>query len=288
MNRLLGFIILLFFSSASIAQNRPLQNVRRNIVTSRYECIDGKKGTKYRAVHQEILDSLSRAHTILEWDFETGDVYNYVWHIFTGNQITTTCTFRDKMLRTIQNFSYGPDSLLQIETIMKVTPGDTAHYATLYYSYAGKNPVQVEAKNFKGQRICRTKSTFDHNGTELTRRVKAKSGYIPLDSISNLTCIPTYDSIGRKVSETRTTKFFGGKQTTKYFTYGYDDKNLLTSFAEINAVGKQMYRVANEYNSKGKLKFISRYNADDVLVDYCAIRYELYPTRDRRNRIIEY
>lgn len=281
--------MLVILSVAVLAQNRPQQNIRRNVVTSRYEVIDGAKTAKYRVVHQEILDSLNRKHTILEWDFNTGQVYAYVWHVFTGMQITQTCTFRDTLLRVRQDFTYNADSLLANETIYRVTPGDTAYYANLTYTYQGKNPVQVEAKNLQGKRIWRTKSVFDIHGTEIKRTVKAKKGFFPLDSIISMVCTPSYDSLGRVIANSSTTKYFTGKQRVTHFKYTYNDKGLLNSITELNGNGIVLYRIENAYTPNGKLKFISRFNSQDVLVDYRAIRYELYPTNDRRrNRIIEY
>ena len=78
---LVVLLLVLFLVNAE-AQNRPPQNVRRVIVTSRYEVKDGKRTINSRAIKQEIKDSLDRVHTILFRDYETLGVYRYIWHYY--------------------------------------------------------------------------------------------------------------------------------------------------------------------------------------------------------------
>lgn len=270
------------------AQNRPLQNVRRVIVTSRYEIKDGKRTINSRAIKQEIKDSLDRVHTILFRDYETQGVYRYIWHSYEGKQIVRTDEFASEKLFRYSLFTYTPDSLVATQKVYLVNPGDTVHYVTLSFKYQNRLPIQVDAHNSKGKRVYRTKSVYDNYGTEILRQVKVSKGYIPVDSIVNLSCKPTYDTLGRKVAETITKTFADGRKEAKSFKYEYNKKNLRSAVEEFDSAGKLLSRTTLEYNDKGMLKFISVYNSEGQLIDYQALRYELYPSLDRRKQIIEY
>ncbi len=270
-------------------QNRPPQNVRRVAVTSRYEIQDGKRTINSRAIKQEIKDSLDRLHTILYRDYETQVVYRHIWHTFEGKQIVRTDEFANEKLFRFSLFTYTPDSLVATQKVYMVSPGDTVHYVTLTFKYQNRLPVQVEARNSKGKRVYSTQSVYDAQGTELTRRVKAQKGYVPIDSIMSKTCVPVYNPQNQKISETITLLYSDGRKQVNQFRYEYNSKGLLSVVEELSAEGNLITRKTLEYNEKNMLKFISLYNSDGVLIDYQAIRYELYPTLDRtRSRIIEY
>lgn len=270
------------------AQNRPLQNVRRVIVTSRYEIKDGKRTINSRAIKQEIKDSLDRVHTILFRDYETQGVYRYIWHTYEGEQIVRTDEFANEKLFRYSLFTYTPDSLVATQKVYLVNPGDTVHYVTLSFKYQNRLLIQVDAHNSKGKRVYRTKSVYDNYGTEILRQVKVSKVYIPVDSIVNLSCKPTYDTLGRKVAETITKTFADGRKEAKSFKYEYNKKNLRSAVEEFDSAGKLLSRTTLEYNDKGMLKFISVFNSEGQLIDYQALRYELYPSLDRRKQIIEY
>ncbi len=281
-------LILQLATLCTIAQNRPPQNVRRVIVTSKYEFVNGKRTVNSRAIKQEIKDSLDRVHTILYRDYETQLISRHIWHTFEGKQIVRTDEFANEKLFRFSLFSYTPDSLISRQEVFMATPADTNHYATLIYKYQNRLPVKVKALNGKGKQIYVTKSKFDANGTEIERKVIAKNGFSPIDSVMNLICKPAYDSLNRKVAESWTKTYFDGKKETKQYRYQYNPKGLLTIIEELSADGSPITRKTLEYNEKNMLKFISLYNAEGTLIDYQAIRYELYPTLNRHNRIIEY
>lgn len=282
-------VVLLMVSLMNAeAQNRPPQNVRRVIVTSRYEIQDGKRTVNSRAIKQEIKDSLDRVHTILFREYETQRVYRYIWHTYEGRQIVRTDEFDNEKLFRYSLFTYTPDSLIATQKVYMVNTGDTLHYVTLTFKYQNRLPIQVDATNSKGKRVYRTKSVFDTYGTEIQRQVKASKGYVPVDSIMSIICKPVYDSLGRKVAETITKTYSDGRKVVKSFRYEYNKKNLRSAVEELDQSGNLITRTTLEYNDKGMLKFISVFNSEEKLIDYQALRYELYPSRDRRQQIIEY
>lgn len=283
------FSVIFLLPNFLLAQNRPPQTIRRVMVTSKYEVVDGKRTTKSMAIKQEIKDSLDRIHTILNRDFTTQQVISHTWHTFDGKQIVRTDEFFAEKLKYFRLFTYTPDSLIDTETIYMVNPGDTLFSVKLKYKYnAQRKSIQIDAADIKGKQVYRSKSVYDPKGTEIKRTVKVKKGYSPLDSIVALANIPVYDSLGRFAAEVITRKYINGITKTESFRYGYDKKGLLSKIETLDKNGNLITRKTLEYNDKGMLKFISVYNAQNELVEYCANRYELYPTRDRRNQIIEY
>ncbi|HNV51645.1 MAG TPA: hypothetical protein PKM28_02030 [Tenuifilaceae bacterium] len=287
-NASLSILVTILFFNSLFAQNRPLQDIRRVIVTSQYEVKDGQRTAKSMAVKQEIKDSLDRVHTILNRDYTTQRITSHTWHAFKGKQIVRTDEFVKEQLRYYKIFTYTSDSLIDTETIYLVSPGDTVLYVNLKYKYKNSKPVQVNAVDFKGKSAYTSKSVFDSKGTEISRKVKVKKTFAPIDSVIERTVSPVYDSVGRISSETIKVKLVGGKGLTQKFSYGYNKLGLLTSIEEFDEGGKLLYKKTMDYNDKRMLKFISVYNANNELTEYYAKRYELYPTRDRRNQIIEY
>lgn len=287
-NASLSILVIVLFFNSLFAQNRPLQDIRRVIVTSKYEIKDGKRTGVSMAVRQEIKDSMDRVHTILIRDYTTQRITSHTWHTFIGKQVVRTDEFVNEKLMYYKLFTYTSDSLIDTETIYMVSPNDTALYVKLKYKYKNRKPVQVNAVDSKGKSAYSTKSVFDINGTEITRKVKVKKTFAPIDSVIERAVSPVYDSVGRISSETIKVKLVGGKGVTQKFNYGYNKLGLLTNIEEFDEKGNLMYKKTLEYNDKKMLKFISVYNANNGLIEYYAKRYELYPTRDRRNQIIEY
>lgn len=284
----LVIVALILLPNFLVAQNRPLQTIRRVIVTSKYEIKDGQRTGKSMAIKQEIKDSLDRVHTILNRDYATQKVISHTWNTFIGKQVVRTDEFVNEQLKYFKLLTYTSDSLIDTETIYIVNPGDTAFYVKLKYKYKNKKPMQIDALDLKGKKAYTSKYVYDINGTELKRTVKTKKTFAPLDSIVDRTVLVQYDSIARVTSETIKLKHFGGQTQTKKFNYSYNKKGLLASVEELDMNGGLLYKKALEYNEKQMLKFISVYNANNILIEYYAKRYELYPTRDRRNQIIEY
>lgn len=282
------FAAVILLPNFLIAQNRPPQDIRRVTVTNQYEIKDGQRTGKSMAINQEIKDSLDRVHTILNRDYTTQRVTSHTWNTFDGKKFVRTDEFVNEQLKYFKLFTYTSDSLIDTQTIYLVNPGDTSFYVKLKYKYKNKKPVQIDAVDIKGKKAYTSKSVYDVNGTEIKRTVKTKKTFAPLDSIVDRTVIVQYDSIARVASETIKIKYLGGKAETKKFSYGYNKKGLLSSIEEFDLNGNLLYKKVLEYNEKRILKFISVYNANNFLIEYYAKRYELYPTRNRRNQIIEY
>lgn len=271
------------------AQNRTPQGIRRVMVTSKYEVVNGKRTTKSTVIKQEIKDSLDRMHTILNRDYNTQNIISHIWHTFNGKQIVRTDEFFAEKLKYFRLFTYTSDSLLDTETIYKVSPGDTSFNVKIKYKFnLQRKPIQIDAVDINGKLAYKSKFVYDTKGTEIKRTVKFKKEYAPLDSIITLINTPVYDSIGRITAEVITRKYVNGVSKTESFRYGYDKKGLLSRIETLDNKGNLITKKTLEYNDKGKLKFISVYDSQNVLVEYYANRYELYPTRDRRNQIIEY
>lgn len=276
------------FPKFLLAQSRPLQDIRRVIVTSQYEINNGQRTAKSMAVKQEIKDSLGRIHTILNRDYTTQRITSHTWHTFNGKQILRTDEFVNEKLKYYKLYSYTADSLVDTESIYMVNPTDTVLYIKLKYKYKSKKPIQIDAVDLNGKKAYTAKLVFDGNGTEISRKVKTKKTFAPIDSIIERSVSPVYDSLGRIKAETIKIKFFNGKSTVTQFSYGYNKAGLISLIEEFEPNGTLKYRKKLEYNDKGMQKFISVYNANNELTEYYAKRYELYPTRDRRNQIIEY
>jgi hypothetical protein len=240
------------------------------------------------AVKQEIKDSLDRVHTILNRDYTSQRIISHTWHTFNGKQVVRTDEFLNEHLKYYKLFTYTSDSLIDTETIYMVSSVDTALYVKLKYKYKNRKPIQVDAFDLKGKSAYSSKSVFDSNGAEVSRKVKVKKNFVPIDSIIERTVLPIYDSVGRVSSETIKIKLVGGKIQFQKFNYGYNKLGLLTTIEETDDKGNILYKKTLEYNDKQMLKFISVYNSSNELTEYYAKRYELYPTRDRRNQIIEY
>ncbi len=283
------FLAIVLSSNYLLAQNRPPQDVRRVIVTSKYEIKNGQRTSKSMAVKQEIKDSLDRVHTILNRDYTTQRVVSHTWHTFNGKQIVRTDEFANEKLKYYKLFTYNADSTIATESIYMVNPTDTALYIKLTYKYNNfRKPIQINATDLKGKKAFQSKSVYDAKGTEVKRTVRVKKNYAPLDSVISLVNVPVYDSVGRISAEVITRKFSNGKTLTESFRYGYDKAGLLSSVETLDGTGKTLTKKTLEYNNKGMLKFISVFDSNNTLVEYYANRYELYPTRDRRNQIIEY
>lgn len=288
-NFLVLFTAIFLFSNYVLAQNRTLQQIRRIIVTNKYEIVDGKHTDIGMAIKQEIKDSMGRVHTIFNRDYATQRVTSHTWHTFNGMQVIRTDEFVNEKLMYYRLFTYNTDSSIATETIYRVNPTDTTLYVTIAYKNNNfRKPIQIDAVDSKGKKAFQSKFVYDSKGTEIKRTVKIKNGYVPLDSVLSLKNTPVYDSLGRIFSEDIIRKYHNGKKETERFKYGYDKVGLLSSIEMLDKDGKLILRKKLEYNNKKMLKFISVFNANNNLIEYYVKRYELYPTRDRRNQIIEY
>lgn len=275
---------------AGQSQSRPKQDIRRVIVTSEYTVRDGKRLPQNFAVKQELKDSLGRIHTIIFRDKATREIVSYVWITYNGMQKVKEEEFRDGKMYRFRTYSYTSDTLIDKERVFMVEPGDTALYVTLNYRYDSHgNPVEIKAFNGRGRRVYRAKSVFDANGLELSRKVKVRHHFTPVDSVISFVCKPQYDSLGRVITKEVAKTFANGKRVRFSVRYSYNPKNgLLIGEERFDTDGKLLYRKKFDYNAKGILKFISVFNDQGELVRYFAKRYELYRNSNRRQRIVEY
>lgn len=271
------------------AQQRPQQNVRRVTVTSRYVFVNGKKTDKYQPIYQEMFDSLGRLHTEIEYDFIDQYPHRYILHSYKGKQRIKTETFKDNKLLTVESFTYDNDSYLIQKTLKKVNQSDTAIYILNYKYDFNKKPVEITAKTADGSVAYVSKSTFDNKGKELTRKVKVKKNFYPQDSILKLTCIPSYDSLGRLISERLTIDKVGKTNVIRGFKYSYDKENNQVLVVELDANGKQIHREEKGFQPrKNRISWIKYFDANDILVKMTGTRYDFYPTNDTRIRETDY
>ena len=291
-SRLKGFLLWIFLLSVffSYSQNRPPQDIRKVTVTLRYVLENGKKTENYWAVYQEIYDSLGRLHTEIEYDFNDHYPHNYTWHYFAEKQKVKTDFFRNEKLAEIHTYSYNADSLLIKNTIQRVTARDTSVYLVISFKYNDmKKPVLTEALTGKGKLAYRSSSKFDLSGTEISRKVKVKAGFSPLDSLTRIIRIPFYDSLNRLVSEKITITDLFKNKTTTVITYSYNKKGDLSEIIRKDINGNLISREERLYQElRNRLGQIKYYDQNNVLVKHLVKRYEIYKTKDRRERIIDY
>ncbi|RPH32368.1 MAG: hypothetical protein EHM93_09400 [Bacteroidales bacterium] len=287
---LVTILCLLFISSAISAQNRTPQDIRRVTVTFQYAVEKGKRTDMVYPIYQEIFDSLGRCHTEIEWSLTDHYPHNYYWNSFKGKQKVISEFYLNEKLNTIEEFTYNKDSLLAMRVVKKVSPTDTTISLTFIYKYdSNRNPIEISAKSRDGKTAYVSKSTFNIKGKELTRKVKIKKNFSPQDSIVNLVSVPVYDSIGRLAREQLTIKKFDKTTVIRTINYSYDRNNNQIGVLVLNEKGKQVSREVREYQySRNRLSLINHYDSNDVLVKFNTKRYEIYRTKDRKVREIEY
>lgn len=284
------FLFLVLNTYNSFSQKRPPQDVRRVTVTVRYILKDGKNTGQSKAVYQEIYDSLGRLHTEIEYDFKDNYPHFYRWHTFKGRQIARTEYFENEKLQKVRYFTYNRDSLVIQEIIKKVKPGDTSLYLTLNYKYNQlKKPIQIEAKTATGKTAYKTKSTFDSKGTELSRAVSYKNGFIPLDSIIKLTNKPQYDSIGRLISNIETCQKINTPLLIKKYKYTYDKRNNIIGITIFDRNDKQISREERiMHDTKNRISQLKIFDSNDKISAWYGKRYEIYRNKNRRIYEIDY
>lgn len=285
-----SFLFLLIFSYLSTAQNRQSLDIRRVTVTNRFIIKDGKNAGEAWPVYQEIFDSLGRRHSEIEFKFLSSYPYKYRWHTFKGQSIVKSEIFENEKLLMIKEFIHNSDHLVQQETIKMVKPADTSIYVIINYQYdKQKKLVLIEAKTKQGTRAYRSKSTFDSKGTEISRAVDVKTGYFPLDSIIKLKSNPIYDSIGRLKSNLVSTTKAGNKTTIYNYIYQYDNRNNVVAITILNNQGSQISREQRIYEeSRNRIAQYKYFDSNDKLAVWLGLRYEIYRTKGRRVRELDY
>lgn len=283
---LLGFILTI--SSQISAQTRPVQDVRRVIVTTSYVVENGQQKDLNYAVEQEIYDSLNRKHTEIEFDLKDHYPHNYKWHSYKKMERVRTLIFRNEKMVQILEFSYK-NNLLSKQVVKTVQPNDTSILYILDFTYKSGNPVKIIAQNSQGKKVYTVDSKFDDKGLELARKVKAKSSVYPSDSILSLTVKPTYDSKGLLISKKVRTSYVYKQNQNIEFRYAYDAKKNLAGITILDDKGKQLSREERIYHSKieGRVMQVKYFDANDVLIKSIAKRYEVYPANNLYSRTIE-
>ncbi|NOU18321.1 MAG: hypothetical protein HOO91_12265 [Bacteroidales bacterium] len=283
---LFGFILTLSFQIS--AQTRPVQDVRRVIVTTSYVVENGQQQDLNYAVEQEIYDSLNRMHTEIEFDLKDHYPHNYKWHAYNKMERVRTLVFRNEKMVQVLEFSYR-NNLVNQEVVKTVQPNDTSILYILNFTYKSGNPVKIIAQNSQGKKVYTVDSKFDDKGLELARKVKIKGSIYPSDSVLSITVKPTYDSKGLLIGKKVRTSYVYKQNQNVEFRYTYDAKKNLTGITKLDEKGKQLSREERVYHSKieGRVMQVKYFDANDVLIKSITKRYEVYPAHDLITRIIE-
>ncbi|GEM_PF-1465451 len=283
---LLGFILI--FSQIS-AQTRPVQDVRRVIVTIGYAIENGQQKDSKYAIEQELFDSLNRKHTEIVFDIKDHYPHCYKWHYYKGKERVKTQIFRNEKMAQILEFTYKNNQVNQ-QVVKTVQSKDTSILYILNFTYnSSGNPTKVTAKNTQGKEVYTSSSKFDSKGHELSRKVKTKGNIYPQDSILRLASKPVYNTVGLLASDKIKTSYINKQKQNIEFRYIYDDKKNLTGITKLDEKGKQLSREERIYHSKieGRIIQIKYFDANDVLIKSITKRYETYRAHDIMSRTIE-
>lgn len=284
---LFGFILTISFQIS--AQTRPVQDVRRVIVTSSYAIENGQQKDLNYAIEQELFDSLNRRHTEIAFDIKDHYPHCYKWHYYRGKERVKTQIFKNEKMIQVLEFTYKKNQLNQ-QVVKTVQSKDTSILYILNFTYnSSGNPTKVTAKNTQGKEVYTSSSKFDSRGHELSRKVKTKGNTYPQDSILSITSKPVYNTVGFLVSD-KVKTVYANKQSQNFeFRYTYDAKKNLTGITKLDEKGKQLSREERVYHSKieGRIIQVKYFDANDVLIKSIAKRYEVYPAHDLITRTIE-
>jgi len=284
---LLATCIILLGFEVALAQQREPQNIYRVRVQSRYVLEDGQRTRQFYAINQQIQDSLGRIHTEIDYDWETRYPNNYRWHYFEGTTKTKTKYFENEKLVRIEEFDMDTDDRLRELKITTVAPGDTTLQLRVEYNYNPDGTInQAIGYLPNDRRGYRARYRYDHNGTEISRRVRGRRA-VPPDSIIRLDREPQYDSLDRIIFEKLTTRMADRSVTGKQVAYEYDNKNNVTGEIIHDANGNIRERRIYSYRRDNRIQRLERFDAEDNLIEYLAWRYEIYRTSDRRHRVLE-
>lgn len=283
------FTLIFLFSNFLLAQTRPIQDVRRVTVTSKCEIVDGNKTNKYAVFKQNIYDSLGQMHTIVQFSLSTGKVESYIWNTFQNGLLIRTEEYNDDKLIQRTDYSYTTKSLINNETVYRVVGNDTVLHLNLKYTYSSQGkPTKINAKTAQGKKAYILLSAYDNNGHEIKRKVNAKKGFTPKDSILEIKNQPKYNTQGRVESEQVYIKYFAGNITNTIYKYSYDDKGNIVQKTETGINGNLLFTYNYKYNSKGKVIVVDKLDSSNKMVESLAYRYENYPESDITRREIEY
>jgi hypothetical protein len=270
-------------------QGRKPQNVYRVNVTSSHLLEGGEQTGSFYVVKQEIFDSLGRLHTEIDFTRETRYPDNYRWHYYDSMQLTGTDVFENEKIVKRIVFEYNDKGLLTGE---------------LRYGFRGEEPFLQEAVNYsydpaglphravsygeKGKRLYRIRAGFDESGTEIRRRVAGRRGE-PSDGIARLDRKAEYDARGLLVSETLWIRMSDRNRLEYMKKYRHNEEGEIISVTRLDNLGNQLSRTEYDWQSgRNRLSVIRHYDGNDELTEYFTIRYEIYRSPDRRDRVIDY
>ena len=272
-----------------LAQTRPIQDVRRVTVTSKCEIVDGNKTNKYAVFKQNIYDSLGQLHTIVQFSLSTGKVESYIWNTFQNGLLIRTEEYNDDKLIQRTDYSYTTKSLINNETVYRVVGNDTVLHLNLKYTYSSQGkPTKINAKTAQGKKAYILLSAYDNNGHEIKRKVNAKKGFMPKDSILEIKNQPKFNTQGRIESEQIFVKYYNGSTINSIYKYLYDDKGNMVQKTGFDANGNLLFTYNYKYNSKGKVIVVDKLDSTNKIVESFAMRYEAYPKSDITRREVEY
>lgn len=271
------------------AQDRPSQQIRRITVINKYEIVDGKKTSKFRAIGQQFYDSSGNMHTTTNLNFKSGEVEGYTWNTFKDGKIMKRVEFLGDKFLSKKTYTYNSNMQVDQEFVYNVVNTDTVVVRISKYEYTNNGkPSRIIVTDSKGKKLCTQTFTYDIKGLEVKRKVKAVKGFVPLDSIIELKNTPKYDSLGRLESERILIKYFGGKKENKINSYIYNEKGQNIKKVESDIKGNTTFVYTYRYNNSGRIIEQSKLNAKEQYIESLAFRYELYRTSDLRYREIEY
>jgi hypothetical protein len=119
--------------------------------------------------------------------------------------------------------------------------------------------------------------------------VSLKSSFVPSDSIIKIVSKPSYDSMGRLERNIIKTQGVDKKTIIKDIRYVYDKKNNIVEIKIFDGKGELIGREERIIQpSRNRLSQIKYYDSNGNLAKWVEKRYEIYRTKDRRNREIDY
>lgn len=285
----LVIVALILLPSFLVAQNRPPQNIRRITVTNKYEIIDGKRTSKFKAIKQEFYDSLGQMNSVVYLNYTTGQVESNIWNTYENGVRVLSEEFENGIFKRLIRYSYISKTLIDKEIIYEVVDKDTLLHLTKIFTYNNESrPIRIEEFDKSNKKVSTVKITYGKNGIELKKIVTAKKGFIPRDSIRSIINSPRYDSLGRLESEQISKVYFDNKKDKEINRYLYDNngKVIQKTIFDINGNIKTVFRY--KYNNSGRVIEQSQLNSQEHYIESLAFRYELYRTPDLRYREIEY
>ncbi|PKP37748.1 MAG: hypothetical protein CVT98_05745 [Bacteroidetes bacterium HGW-Bacteroidetes-15] len=262
------------------------QNIYRVTVISQYGIENGKYTSNSIPIHQQIYDSLGRLHTEIDYNPITRYPNNYRWHYFDGSTKLKSEFYLNEKLSRTEEYDYA-NNLMNELRVFKVNESDTSLTLRVLYTYNSNNLLaKATGYNSAGKKGYTATYKYDSNGNEVERKVKGKRA-TPPDSILYLKRTLEYDSLNRISVENITITKEGGPQSTNQIIYKYDGNNNIKEKQINNINGKQIKRKEYVYRPDQRIQRQSTFDAENILIDFRAYRYEIYKTSDRRTRILE-